>query len=388
IGALPDDVLLHVLSFLPTTRLSVCTSVLSRRWRSLWARVPLLSFEYDSYSDRSFGDIFTEVVSAHKGQTVHTFRLTTDHDFNEFEIEGWIAALVSRNIRNISIFVSWFETVWTTMPNCLLMCETLVELRIGGYVVLPAAGDVCLPALKRLYIEGAESLPRLISGCPVLEELSIIQISPNLYTFDSHLHLSIGSGCCSILPMPAKKQPPLDRLGALPDDVLLHILSFLPTTRLSVCTSVLSRRWRSLWAHVPLLSFQCGGGCERRFRDIVTEVVSAHKGQTVHTFQLTNYSSDYEFEIEGWIPALVFRNVRNISIYLSGLGGERVMMPNCLLMCETLVELKIGGYVVIPAAFDVCLPALKRLLIGGAESLPRLISGCPVLEELDIFNCD
>ncbi|CAA0808640.1 Glycylpeptide N-tetradecanoyltransferase 1 [Striga hermonthica] len=54
------------------------------------------------------------------------------------------------------------------------MCETLVELRIGAYVVLPAAGDVCLPALKRLYLKGAESLPRLISGCPVLEELSIV----------------------------------------------------------------------------------------------------------------------------------------------------------------------------------------------------------------------
>ncbi|CAA0826819.1 F-box/FBD/LRR-repeat protein [Striga hermonthica] len=54
------------------------------------------------------------------------------------------------------------------------MCETLVELWITAYVVLPAAGDVCLSALKRLHLEGAESLPRLISGCPVLEELNIV----------------------------------------------------------------------------------------------------------------------------------------------------------------------------------------------------------------------
>ncbi|CAA0817949.1 F-box protein [Striga hermonthica] len=184
LGALPDDVLLHILSLLPTTRLSVCTSVLSRRWRSLWAHVPLLSFGNEGSFDRRLEDIVTEVVSAHKGQTVHTFRLTNDDCFNGSEIEGWIATLVSRNVRNISMYLSYYdETVWFMMPNCLLMCETLVELRITAYVELPAAGDVCLPALKRLHLEGAESLPRLISGCPVLEELNIIFIRPKIWRF-------------------------------------------------------------------------------------------------------------------------------------------------------------------------------------------------------------
>ncbi|CAA0817950.1 F-box/FBD/LRR-repeat protein [Striga hermonthica] len=187
--------------------------------------------------------------------------------------------------------------------------------------------------------------------------------------------------------MPAEKQPPLDRLGALPDDVLVHILSFLPTTRLSVCTSVLSRRWRSLWAYVPFLSFRNDDCFDRRLEDIVTEVLSAHKGQTIHTFRLTDDDSVGDFEIEGWIATLVSRNVRNISIFLSYFDDTiRFMMHNCLLMCETLVELRIGAYVVLPAAGDVCLPALKRLYLEGAESLPRLISGCPVLEELSIVN--
>ncbi|GER43166.1 F-box/RNI-like/FBD-like domains-containing protein [Striga asiatica] len=188
--------------------------------------------------------------------------------------------------------------------------------------------------------------------------------------------------------MPENKQPPLDRLGALPDDVLLHILSFLPT-RLSVCTSVLSRTWRSLWAHVPLLSFgqddENYDGClDCRLAVIVTDVVSALKGQTVHTFLLTIKSSSDDFEIQGWIAALISRNVRNICISVSLPWGKWVMIPNCLLMCETLVELNISG-VVIPAAGDVCLSALKRLHYWGAESLARLISGCPVLEDLSIY---
>ncbi|KAL6841161.1 hypothetical protein ACP4OV_029130 [Aristida adscensionis] len=44
--------------------------------------------------------------------------------------------------------------------------------------------------------------------------------------------------------------PPPDRLSALPDDVLAHVLSFLPTP-VSAATSVLSRRYRHLWASVP-----------------------------------------------------------------------------------------------------------------------------------------
>jgi hypothetical protein len=37
-----------------------------------------------------------------------------------------------------------------------------------------------------------------------------------------------------------------DRLGALPDDVLHHLLAFLPAHD-AVRTCVLARRWRDLW---------------------------------------------------------------------------------------------------------------------------------------------
>lgn len=43
-----------------------------------------------------------------------------------------------------------------------------------------------------------------------------------------------------------------DRIGALPDNVLKHLLSFLPS-RNSVRTCVLAKRWRTLWKSVPAL---------------------------------------------------------------------------------------------------------------------------------------
>uniref|UniRef100_A0ACD5Z4Y1 Uncharacterized protein n=1 Tax=Avena sativa TaxID=4498 RepID=A0ACD5Z4Y1_AVESA len=56
-----------------------------------------------------------------------------------------------------------------------------------------------------------------------------------------------------------------DRISALPDDVLRHVLSFLPS-RNSVRTCVLAKRWCTLWKSVPDLRIkddpQSWRGCE------------------------------------------------------------------------------------------------------------------------------
>ncbi|CAN0909898.1 Putative F-box/LRR-repeat protein At5g02700 [Linum grandiflorum] len=46
----------------------------------------------------------------------------------------------------------------------------------------------------------------------------------------------------------------IDRLSELPESILHHILSFVDT-KSSVRTSVLSKKWTSVWKHVPILSF-------------------------------------------------------------------------------------------------------------------------------------
>ncbi|CDY41819.1 BnaC02g12300D [Brassica napus] len=47
----------------------------------------------------------------------------------------------------------------------------------------------------------------------------------------------------------------MDMISKLPEDLLLRILSELPTAKDVVATMVLSKRWQPLWKSVPKLVF-------------------------------------------------------------------------------------------------------------------------------------
>ncbi|KQK16762.1 hypothetical protein BRADI_1g30462v3 [Brachypodium distachyon] len=61
------------------------------------------------------------------------------------------------------------------------------------------------------------------------------------------MEYSLGQRQCSLLA-PGDGEP--DRISALPDDLLLTILARLGCTSTAACTSVLSRRWSSLWTRL------------------------------------------------------------------------------------------------------------------------------------------
>ncbi|GFP88701.1 putative F-box/LRR-repeat protein at5g41840 [Phtheirospermum japonicum] len=67
-----------------------------------------------------------------------------------------------------------------------------------------------------------------------------------------------------------RNSPSIDRLSALPEGIICHILSFLPT-KTSLSTSILARRWRFLWARVPNLNFDSTNHqSETSFSSIIT----------------------------------------------------------------------------------------------------------------------
>lgn len=110
-----------------------------------------------------------------------------------------------------------------------------------------------------------------------------------------------------------------DRISGLPDEILCHILSFLVTEE-AVKASVLSRRWKNVWAYNPNIDL-CDLRCGRRihsenFEGIVNLVLLSRGSLDIHRFSLScedfvNYSC-----FDAWIRSAVRHNVVELVLIL------------------------------------------------------------------------
>ncbi|CAI9115112.1 OLC1v1015948C1 [Oldenlandia corymbosa var. corymbosa] len=193
----------------------------------------------------------------------------------------------------------------------------------------------------------------------------------------------------------------VDRISELPDSLLCHILSFLPTKD-SAATSILSTRWKCLFAFVPDidLSYTHHNPFDHQllfgFINLCSRMILLRKGISVRKFKLFlwgPYSKRLDVTLKSFISGALLCQIQEFDIQLSQKnGGCKFDYPPEILSCQTLVILKLSwGFrtnLGLPKA--VCLPNLKVLhlnvwhLMDGC-SIQRLIKGCPLLEELLIL---
>ncbi|KAB2616034.1 F-box/LRR-repeat protein [Pyrus ussuriensis x Pyrus communis] len=172
ISELPDAVLCHILFFIPT-KYSVRTSILSRRWKSMWASVPNLDFEFEQMSTTWK----EEYMSNYVGFLMFVEMVLSLH-FSR--IVGWICTAIRHNVVELDLCVYTDNIVCPTfeLPQCVFMCKTLVVLKVKSNCITyasPTSG--CFPSLKFLDVKVEypedDSMGKLFSCCPVLEDLSI-----------------------------------------------------------------------------------------------------------------------------------------------------------------------------------------------------------------------
>lgn len=116
---------------------------------------------------------------------------------------------------------------------------------------------------------------------------------------------------------PKTHQPkiPIDRTSSLPDPLLCHILSFLPTED-AITTSFLSKRWQHLWASFPNLTFRC----RRSWKEVLREFIGFVNGivRRYGSSNLKKFSVDFDFlglfadRISVWIRFATRHNVEEI----------------------------------------------------------------------------
>lgn len=213
---LPDELLIRILSLLPTKD-AAATCMLSNRLRRVLPRITSLDFDsspisfclgspYRIEQFPCFVTFVDTVLRTHQSQYLTRFRLGVGVDFAEERYYGcnpyrdgcpkacypdlkyslitaWISFPLTRcGLRELDLCIPLKEPgADIQLPPEIFTCQSLevlklhVDLRLDQASTMPSFH---LPNLKLLYlnvyfIPNDEFLPRLISSCPILEDLKV-----------------------------------------------------------------------------------------------------------------------------------------------------------------------------------------------------------------------
>ncbi|CAA7028115.1 unnamed protein product [Microthlaspi erraticum] len=190
----------------------------------------------------------------------------------------------------------------------------------------------------------------------------------------------------------------MDRISNLTDDLLLKIVSSLPTKDV-VATMILSKRWRFLWTMLPKLDFDYDYDYDsdsklkrseyERFVKYVDRSLVFNRAPVLETLKFRVgpfYTSE---DLATWMRIGMVRQVREIEISACADNRSIVELPKSLYTCKKLEVLKLAYVDVDDVPDDFCFPSLKSLHLVCAtigteteETYCKLFSSCPVLEEL------
>ncbi|CAM8884324.1 unnamed protein product [Rhodiola kirilowii] len=191
-----------------------------------------------------------------------------------------------------------------------------------------------------------------------------------------------------------------DRITKLPDEIIGHILGYLPICD-AVRTCVLSGRWRYSWTKTVQLNLYYDESMEKkmsseRFFKLVLRVLASHIGP-IHKCVLRpkpyedQEVSDVKRDVNTWVRLLSTMDVKDLTFDChSDMYGRFKLPPyafECLgLSCLTLQDCKLK-YSIAFKGF----PNLTRLHLSEVElhedMLDKVISNCP-LEMLFLEHCD
>ncbi|TYH30330.1 hypothetical protein ES288_A01G086500v1 [Gossypium darwinii] len=189
ISGLHDSILIHILSFLSAKQV-IRTSILSTRWRYLFALLPNLHFDfegdlwrrgYTSYRHidiYSYASLVDKMLITHNMTNIDKFRLKCRTMIDPDRFHAWISAAVHRGVKHLDLNIS--PGKFTTRPAVLFTCRTLVTLKLCMEFdfVLDVPKGAHFPNLKTIHLEEVnfsndDSVKSLLSGCTSLEDLVI-----------------------------------------------------------------------------------------------------------------------------------------------------------------------------------------------------------------------
>lgn len=185
LSALPDDVRSHILSFL-TTKEAALTSVLSKKWRYMFTRVPVLDVDDSDFLHPWIFMAFVDRVLSLQGDSpIERFTLKCEDGVDPERVNGWICNALRRGVSELDLSIN-FEDEDYLLPREMFVSETLVKLKLTSEFGLHwwvGADATFLPLLKTLRIASEMvsmdcdvNMERFLACFPVLEEAELISM--------------------------------------------------------------------------------------------------------------------------------------------------------------------------------------------------------------------
>jgi hypothetical protein len=217
IDNLPDSILCHILSFLPTKH-AATTSILSKRWKPVWLSVLALDFNDETFKDfSSFRNFVNSTITLRdKNVSIHSFNFkcrSTSH-FTQSQYDRILRTVMQYGVKDLNFDMSKKKRI-TKLPPCIFSFKLLQVLKLANMQV----GDfdeVDFPHLKTLHLNSIKFIShehsvKFLFGCPILEnlqsEIYILErmdnIIENLYALPNLVKVRI-SGSNTPLPLVCK----------------------------------------------------------------------------------------------------------------------------------------------------------------------------------------
>ncbi|XP_015072782.1 putative F-box protein At1g49610 [Solanum pennellii] len=137
ISQLPDEILVYILSSLTVEEASY-TSILSRRWRSLWTCIDRLDFDATEPLDevaskyklrKKYLRWVNSTLQMCKEQTLSQFRICFDLDkYAQYDIDKWLEFAFSRKVQRLELDLRIEEDYPRDFNNCYAFPARLLGL--------------------------------------------------------------------------------------------------------------------------------------------------------------------------------------------------------------------------------------------------------------------
>ncbi|KAJ3674870.1 hypothetical protein LUZ60_005486 [Juncus effusus] len=200
-------------------------------------------------------------------------------------------------------------------------------------------------------------------------------------------------------PLTTKPRKKKDYISQLPDHILHIILSFL-SLKQRARTTILSHRWRNVWASMLKFDFykdQFAKMGQNKFITIANSAIPYRPKEDFQNFKtfLIGDSSSNLAKSSRWINFAVKNEVKTLYIIIKlNKEGGNVILPRSVLTCESLKELCLFCYpnVKIITPRFINMNGLKSLSLQRMEInsvfLGKIILGCLNLQNLNLHFCE